>query len=316
MNTIKLVLLCGLVICVLVVHKYTLEVKSDFTIGTNLNELVMTYDEARIFAEAVVYMIDLDLEWGSVCDIKVLNQEYVECFNKTYLTNFIEDRPSYLYFIKSFASKEESQLLEYNKNKNAHNALTQEELVLLDKYNKFCDEYHEILDYNDEILSMIAQKNETTLEMLKEIPLHTSNYYDRIIYGDEEYGHLLKSTYIEMSQELKDFKNEYQGVYPFNYEVDLPWEYKNSTSQYDANLYGVYYQDVTENFYVIYPENKDNDGVPVQNKYRLISYTVYNDCIEVNFNSIDGNMSAIVLITDGVISDIYAYMQKNTIKVR
>lgn len=308
MNNIKLILVGGLIVCFFLIHNYSLS-------SENLNQLAMSYDKAEIFAEAVIYMIDLDLEWGEVIELQALNQDYVACFNKVYLTKFLADRPSYLFFLETFESKEEAQFIEYKNNKNLHNALTQEELTLLDEYNNFCDEYHEILDYNDYILSMIAKKEQMSLEGLKEMRLNTQNSYEKTIYGDEEYSHLLKSQ-PEMSQKLQDFKNKYFGVYPFNYEVDLPWDYKFTTSQYDASLYEFYYQDVTEDFYVIYPYNSDNYGVFFKNKYRLNSYTVYNDCIEISFSSQDGNMSAIISIIDGVIFNIYAYIQENKISAR
>lgn len=311
-------ILCTVFIFILALNKSNeIKIANINARNENLSKLVMSRNEAEIFAEAVIYMIDLNLKTNekgeNIFDITTLNQEYVNCFNPEYLNYFLTNQPTHIIPPDGFASEEEKQYFQYESNKKSHKLLTQHELILLEKYNQYSYDNYKILKYNDTILTKIAQKEGMTLEGLKSMRFSTPMSYDRVVGSDEEYSHLLKFSQIEMSQELKDFKNKYQEIYPFNYEVNLPSEgiYTNTT-QYEANLYGFYYPNISENFYVSYTDemlaNKDNI---LQDKNQLLSYTVYNDSIEIRFDArnVNGNfMTAIAYITNGEIIDIYTYI--------
>lgn len=290
---------------------YEISASSNNTVLTNhvTNEI-----EVQVYAEAVVYMIDLKLKQSKLgeytYDTEVLNQDYVKCFNSNFLNDFLKINSTQIFMTELF-SDEEIQLLEYERNKIAHQNLTQEELKLLEEYKNYCDEFHSILAYNDEIFSKIVERSGGTIEGWKEMKLHTPVGYEKAVFGDEDYGHLFKLNYVEMSPELQNFRSEYRDVYPFNYEVNLSWEYPFKTSQYDADLYGFYYPNVTEEFHI--NSSKYNTDYLLPNSKNLISYTVYNDCIEVIFNAFEVNentMSALAYIKDGKITDIITFIGK------
>lgn len=311
----KITVLCGLITCMLFSSCNSFNSDTKVTVSPNFNQLLLQRSEAEMFAKAVVYMIDLDLEQNNseyLFNIDDLNQDYVKCFNPDYLNTFLTNQPSHTLHSNDYLSDEEMQLIEYERNKDFHFNLTEYQLTLLEEFNRYCDEYHEVLKYNDEILTKIATAEGATLEGLKSMLLSTPVSYDKVVYGNSEYSALLWSNYVEMSPELQSFRNNYINAYPFNYEVNLPWEYsKFTTSQYDASLYGFEYQDVTKDFYVIDP-NKDKLPGALKNENHLISYTVYNDCIEVIFDAsaVNGNiMSALVYVNDGEITDIATYIQ-------
>lgn len=307
-------LIYGLIICTLLSSCNIFDNGKKVIVSQNPEQLAMQRSEAEVFAKAVVYMLDLDLERSDdeyLFDIEVLNKDYVECFNLDYLKKFLTNQPSHIIYSNEIISNEEKQLIEYEQNKNSHSTLTEHHLTLLDEFNRYCDEYHEILNYNDEILTKIAEIEGITLENFKSMRMTTPVGYDKILFRNEEYSQLLKSDFVEISQELRYFRDNYINAYPFNYEVNLPWAYKFTTSQYDASLYGFQYQDVTEDFYLILPD-RSKEKVILKNKNKLISYTVYNDCIEVIFDASEVNgyiMSALVYVIDGEITDIATYLQ-------
>lgn len=309
-------IICELVTCILLSSCNSFDSVTKVKIDSNFDQLVIPQNEAEIFAKAVVYMIDLDLERNGLeylFDIELLNQDYVDCFNKDYLNEFLTNPPTQKFSSNYNITEEEIQFIEYEKNKNFHATLNEHQLSLLDEFNKYCDEYHEVLNYNDEILTKIALDEGITLENLKSMRLSTPLDYDGIVYANEKYSELLRYDCLEMSYELQAFRNNYVNAYPFNYEVDLPWKYKFTTSQYDASLYGFQYQDVTQDFYVILPNEPKQAGA-LKNKNHLISYTIYNNCIEIIFDAIEIDcyiMSALVYINNGKITDISTYIQSN-----
>lgn len=276
-----------------------------------------TKEDAQIYADAVVYMLDLNLDVNDngefLFDIDILNKDYVDCFDTDYLNYFLANQLKQNLFIDNYKSDYEVEHYIYIQNKIAHENLTKKEIELLEQYNNHCDELHLILEYNDDIFKKIAEKNGATIEGIKEMRLYTPSSYDRTILGDEDYGHMFKSTYIELSQELQEFKKIYTGMYPFNYKVDVPWDYEFYTTQYDASLYGFYYPKVTQEFYSSFSnyDTIDGLGVKLKNDNKLISYTVYNDCIEVEIsNSNLGNtIYAIVDIENGKIINTSFYIQ-------
>lgn len=300
----KMSIVCGLIASIFLVPE-------DITDRTPI--VPPTREEAAVLAEATVYMIDLVLEQSQhrdySLDVEGLNHEYVECFDSEYLSRFLTKHASEI-FMTEIITNDEIQLHEYERNKLAHRTLSQDELELLEEYKEYTDEYHAILDYNDEVFAKIVERDGGTVEGLKGMRLSTPTSYDRAVLGDEEYGSLFESTYVEMSQELQNFRNKYQDEYPFNYEVNVPWEYPFKTTQYDASMYGIYYPEVTGEFHINYSDY-DNIEDKLPNTDNLMSYRVYNDCIEVLFDAREVGvytMSALVDIDEGKITDISTYI--------
>lgn len=277
----------------------------------NYSELIMSRSDAQIYANAFIYMLDLDMKMGQFGDdfynIDVLNQEYVKCFDLEYLDYMLKNQ-HFNKFIYDGYSEEEIQSENYMIYQSHHEMMTEEEHKLLDEYNKYRYEVYKVYENNIDIIGKIAEKNGMTIEDMKSYKNGTPRSYDMFLGSDEEYSHLLEYAYISIPQDVSVYwieKRAYNS-YPFSYYVDNGYEDPFYTSHYDASLYGFDYPSVTGEFFYIYEEKiPDEDGIYFKNENYLGYYNVYNDCIEIKLK--DSSDIFLVYINNGKITDIKHY---------